>query len=134
MLLESDQTVNWDEEDSLKEGLTLIAILGIQDPVRAEVPEAIAKCQKAGITVRMVFGKFKTTQNNPCLIKVTGDNVNTARSIATQCGILKPGEDFLALEGKDFNARIRDENGVVDQRKLDQIWLEIYSKINKCEI
>lgn len=54
-------------------------------------------------------------------IQVTGDNINTARSIATQCGILKPGEDFLALEGKDFNARIRDSDGMVDQRKLDQV-------------
>lgn len=38
------------------------------------------------------------------------------------CGILKPNEDFIALEGKDFNARIRDENGEVSQEKLDQIW------------
>uniref|UniRef100_A0A915N7V3 P-type Cu(+) transporter n=1 Tax=Meloidogyne javanica TaxID=6303 RepID=A0A915N7V3_MELJA len=74
--------------------------------VRPEVPEAIAKCQRSGITVRMV----------------TGDNINTARSIAIQCGILKPGDDYLVLEGKDFNSRIRDENGIVDQRKLDQIW------------
>jgi len=57
-----------------------------------KVPEAIRKCQRAGITVRMV----------------TGDNVNTARSIATKCGILKPGEDFLVLEGREFNTRIRD--------------------------
>ncbi|KAF7637879.1 Calcium-transporting ATPase [Meloidogyne graminicola] len=99
-------SINWDDEEYLKEGLTLIAILGIQDPVRPEVPEAIAKCQRAGITVRMV----------------TGDNVNTARSIAMQCGILRPGDDFLVLEGKDFSSRIRDENGIVDQGKLDQIW------------
>lgn len=72
----------------------------------AEVPAAITKCQEAGITVRMV----------------TGDNINTARSIATACGILKPGEDFIALEGKEFNARIRDETGEVSQEKLDQIW------------
>lgn len=44
---------------------------------------------------------------------VTGDNVNTARSIATKCGILKPGDDFLILEGKEFNRRIRDANGEV---------------------
>jgi len=61
------------------------------------VPEAIRKCQRAGITVRMV----------------TGDNVNTARSIATKCGIFKPGEDWLVLEGKEFNQRIRDANGEV---------------------
>lgn len=61
------------------------------------MPEAIRKCQRAGITVRMV----------------TGDNVNTARSIATKCGIFKPGEDWLVLEGKEFNQRIRDANGEV---------------------
>lgn len=44
---------------------------------------------------------------------VTGDNVNTARSIATKCGIYKPGEDWLVLEGKEFNQRIRDANGEV---------------------
>lgn len=65
--------------------------------MRPEVPDAIKKCQRSGITVRMV----------------TGDNVNTARSIATKCGIIKPGEDFLVLEGKEFNRRIRDENGEV---------------------
>lgn len=44
---------------------------------------------------------------------VTGDNVNTARSIATKCGIYKTGEDWLVLEGKEFNQRIRDANGDV---------------------
>lgn len=62
-----------------------------------KVPEAIRKCQKAGITVRMV----------------TGDNINTARSIAFKCGIIKPNDDFLILEGKEFNRRIRDSNGDV---------------------
>ncbi|CAD6190771.1 unnamed protein product [Caenorhabditis auriculariae] len=97
---------DWENEEQIVGDMTAIAILGIQDPVRPEVPAAITKCQEAGITVRMV----------------TGDNINTARSIATSCGILKPGEDFIALEGKEFNARIRDENGEVSQEKLDQIW------------
>lgn len=44
---------------------------------------------------------------------VTGDNINTARAIALKCGILNPGEDFLCLEGKDFNRRIRNEKGEV---------------------
>ncbi|KAK5985922.1 hypothetical protein GCK32_011571, partial [Trichostrongylus colubriformis] len=81
--------IDWEDEDMIRNGMTMIAIMGIQDPVRPEVPAAIDKCQKAGITVRMV----------------TGDNINTARSIATACGILRPGADFLALEGKEFNAR-----------------------------
>uniref|UniRef100_A0A1I8B453 Cation_ATPase_C domain-containing protein n=1 Tax=Meloidogyne hapla TaxID=6305 RepID=A0A1I8B453_MELHA len=101
-----DGEIEWDDEDVIINDLTVIAIIGIQDPVRPEVPEAIAKCQRAGIVVRMV----------------TGDNINTARSIATSCGILKPGEDFIALEGKDFNERIRNEDGEVVQEKLDLIW------------
>jgi P-type E1-E2 ATPase len=37
-------------------GFTLVAIVGIKDVIRQEVPEAVALCQKAGITVRMVTG------------------------------------------------------------------------------
>uniref|UniRef100_A0A9J2PWK8 Calcium-transporting ATPase n=1 Tax=Ascaris lumbricoides TaxID=6252 RepID=A0A9J2PWK8_ASCLU len=101
-----EKDVDWDNEEAVRMGMTAIAVIGIQDPVRPEVPAAIEKCQRAGITVRMV----------------TGDNINTARSIATSCGILKPGADFLALEGKEFNERIRDSNGKVSQMKLDAIW------------
>ncbi|CAJ0931188.1 unnamed protein product, partial [Mesorhabditis belari] len=104
--LEYSGEIDWENEEVIRMGMTAIAIIGIQDPVRTEVPAAIEKCQRAGITVRMV----------------TGDNINTARSIATSCGILKPGADFLALEGKEFNARIRNEDGKVDQAKLDAIW------------
>ena len=39
---------------------------------------------------------------------VTGDNINTARAIATKCGIIKPGDGYLVLEGKEFNKKIRD--------------------------
>ena len=53
---------------------------------------------------------------------VTGDNVNTARSIATKCGIIKPGEDFLVLEGKEFNKRIRSSSGEVKQELFDKVW------------
>ena len=54
---------------------------------------------------------------------VTGDNINTARSIATKCGILSDDdENDLVLEGRDFNTRIRDENGTIRQKLLDEIW------------
>lgn len=56
----------------------------MQDPVRKEVPDAVATCHKAGIIVRMV----------------TGDNIHTARHIARECGILTEGG--LALEGPEF--------------------------------
>lgn len=97
---------DWDNEPEIVSNLTCLCIVGIEDPVRPEVPEAIRKCQRAGITVRMV----------------TGDNVNTARSIAMKCGILNPGEDFLVLEGKEFNKRIKDNNGVVQQALFDKVW------------
>lgn len=44
---------------------------------------------------------------------VTGDNINTARAIAAKCGIIHPGDDFICLEGKEFNRRIRNEKGEV---------------------
>ena len=52
--------------------LILAAIFGIYDIVRPEVPKAIEQCIKAGIKVRMV----------------TGDNKDTARAIAKECGII----------------------------------------------
>ncbi|XP_077435124.1 plasma membrane calcium-transporting ATPase 4-like isoform X5 [Vanacampus margaritifer] len=97
---------NWDVENDIVNDLTCIAVVGIEDPVRPEVPDAIAKCQRAGITVRMV----------------TGDNINTARAIATKCGILLPNEDFLAMEGKEFNQQIRNDKGEVEQERLDKVW------------
>ncbi|XP_033316065.1 plasma membrane calcium-transporting ATPase 3 isoform X5 [Bombus vosnesenskii] len=101
-----DNDPNWEDEENVVNNLTCLCIVGIEDPVRPEVPDAIRKCQKAGITVRMV----------------TGDNINTARSIALKCGIFKPNEDFLILEGKEFNRRIRDANGEVQQHLLDKVW------------
>uniref|UniRef100_A0A6I8SZS6 Calcium-transporting ATPase n=1 Tax=Xenopus tropicalis TaxID=8364 RepID=A0A6I8SZS6_XENTR len=97
---------DWDNENDIVTDLTCLAVVGIEDPVRPEVPEAIRKCQRAGITVRMV----------------TGDNINTARAIAIKCGIIHPGEDFLCIEGKEFNRRIRNEKGEIEQERIDKIW------------
>ncbi|KHJ88435.1 cation transporting ATPase [Oesophagostomum dentatum] len=44
------------------------------------------------------------------------------QAIAMSCRILEPGEDFLALEGKEFNERIRGPDGKVSQAKLDEVW------------
>ncbi|KAL2923518.1 putative calcium-transporting ATPase 11 plasma membrane-type [Bienertia sinuspersici] len=72
-------------EDSIPEdGYTLVAVVGIKDPVRPGVMDAVRTCLAAGITVRMV----------------TGDNIYTAKAIARECGILT--EDGLALEGSEF--------------------------------
>ena len=79
-------------EENVIANMTCLCIVGIEDPVRDEVPAAIKQCQRAGITVRMV----------------TGDNINTARAIATKCGIIKPGDGYFVMEGKEFNKKIRD--------------------------
>ncbi|XP_064417746.1 plasma membrane calcium-transporting ATPase 1 isoform X2 [Latimeria chalumnae] len=97
---------DWDNENDIVTNLTCLTVVGIEDPVRLEVPDAIRKCQRAGITVRMV----------------TGDNINTARAIAVKCGILHPGDDFLCIEGKEFNRRIRNEKGEIEQERIDKIW------------
>ncbi|XP_059360003.1 plasma membrane calcium-transporting ATPase 3a isoform X2 [Carassius carassius] len=102
----ADPMPDWDNETDIVSNLICITVVGIEDPVRAEVPEAIRKCQRAGITVRMV----------------TGDNINTARAIAAKCGIIHPGDDFLCMEGKDFNRRIRNEKGEIEQERIDKIW------------
>ncbi|CAL8338670.1 unnamed protein product [Lota lota] len=96
----------WDDENFILNDLIAVSVVGIEDPVRPEVPDAIMKCQHAGITVRMV----------------TGDNINTARAIAIKCGIIHPGEDFLCIDGKEFNRRIRNEKGEVEQERMDKVW------------
>jgi Ca2+ transporting ATPase len=93
--------------ESVEKDLIMIAITGIEDPVRPEVPKAIELCRKAGIDVRMV----------------TGDNIATARSIARKCGILTATDhDLIAMEGPDFRARVMNADGTVNQSEIDQIW------------
>jgi hypothetical protein len=60
-------------------------VLGIKDPLRPDVKQAVADCHRAGINVRMV----------------TGDNVVTACAIAKECGIIKSDDD-LVIEGPVF--------------------------------
>lgn len=75
----------FDNPEQCDQDLVVQCIVGIKDPVRLEVPDAVATCQRAGITVRMV----------------TGDNIHTARHIARECGILYD-DDHMAMEGPDF--------------------------------
>jgi len=69
-----------------KSNLVLIAVVGVRDMPRPEVPEAIRQCHKAGITVRMV----------------TGDNIVTATAIAKEIGLVSDRKKFTAMEGSNF--------------------------------
>jgi len=61
-----------------------VAITGIEDPLRPTVREAVAECHKASVTIKVY----------------TRDNILTARSIATQCGIYTAGG--IIMEGPFF--------------------------------
>lgn len=85
----------WEDQEAVETNLTVLGIIGIKDPVRKEVPAAIAQCKRSGITVRMV----------------TGDNILTAKHIARECGILY--DDGLAIEGPDFRKMSLDEKQAI---------------------
>jgi Ca2+-transporting ATPase len=79
--------------------LTLLAMVGIVDPPRAEAKDAIAMCHSAGIQVRMI----------------TGDHAVTAAAIGHQLGIegtALTGAEFAALSDEELAERL-DEIGVV---------------------
>lgn len=80
----ADATDGHVEFASLLKDLVFLGVVGIQDPVRPGVPEAVRKAQHAGVVVRMV----------------TGDNLTTAKAIATECGIFTEGG--VVMEGPVF--------------------------------
>ncbi|RBR09634.1 uncharacterized protein FIESC28_09746 [Fusarium coffeatum] len=88
----------------LVHNLTWMGVVGIQDPVRKGVPEAVSDCGIASVNVKMV----------------TGDNVETARAIALNCGILTEAnmvEPNAVMQGSDFRKLTESERSNV-VRKL----------------
>ena len=75
-----------------KGGFTFVALFGIRDAIREEVPGSIRQCFEAGIQVRMV----------------TGDNKITARAIAQNIGLINSRNEATAIvmEGPEFMKRI----------------------------
>lgn len=75
---------------------TLMGLVGLSDPLRAGVPEAVAQCHSAGIRVVMI----------------TGDYPATAQAIAEQTGIgpgaLMTGDEVRVLSDAELNARVKD--------------------------
>ena len=79
-------TISDKTDDGLPDEMNLLGIIGVVDPVRNEVPEAVKIAHKAGIQV----------------IEITGDCMETAKAVAMEAGIYKPGD--LAVTNDEFEA------------------------------
>ena len=78
-------------ENELPDSMTFVAVIGVVDPVREEVPYAVQTAHKAGIQV----------------IEITGDCIETAVAVAKECGIYKDGD--VALTNDEFEAMSDEE-------------------------
>ncbi|MBR5227576.1 MAG: calcium-translocating P-type ATPase, PMCA-type [Clostridia bacterium] len=72
-------------EKNIEQDLTLVGLIGMIDPPRQGVKDAISACRKAGIKTVMI----------------TGDHIITAKAIAKELGILKANE--IAITGKELD-------------------------------
>ncbi|MCL7044564.1 hypothetical protein MKW94_010536 [Papaver nudicaule] len=88
-----------------KNGLTLLGLVGLKDPCRPGVRNAVEACKNAGVSIKMI----------------TGDNIFTARAIAIECGILDPNDLNLnngaVVEGVEFRNYTAEER----MKKVDMI-------------
>ncbi|XP_057800965.1 calcium-transporting ATPase 12, plasma membrane-type [Salvia miltiorrhiza] len=82
-----------------EENLTLLGIVGMKDPCRSGAKKAIESCRFAGVDIKMI----------------TGDNIFTAKAIATECGILDPNQHVAngeVVEGIEFRNYTDEERRV----------------------
>src|SRR5690606_26047020 len=90
--------------------LTLLALVGIVDPPRAEAKASIATAQAAGIQVRMI----------------TGDHAVTAEAIARQLGIRGraiTGAEFAAMSDEELSRQIEDIGVIARVAPEDKVHL-----------
>ena len=73
------------DSETIEKGLIFIGLIGMIDPPREGVKEAVKECKKAGIKTVMI----------------TGDHIITAKAIAKEIGIL--GKDELAITGNELD-------------------------------
>ena len=94
-------------------GMTFLGIFAISDPIRPDVPDAVKKCQSAGIGVKIV----------------TGDTPGTATEIARQIGLWQPedternritGVEFAALSDEEALERVLDLKVMSRARPMDK--------------
>ena len=105
---------NGDVQNCISCGMRVfIGMVGIADPLREEVPGAVDTCRQAGIAVKMI----------------TGDAMSTAKVIALQAGILKPGElvmtseQFQKLSDKELHEVVNNLKVLARSTPMDKLRL-----------
>ncbi len=107
------------DADQAERDLTLLGLIGLEDPPRDDVSAAIAACKRAGITLAMV----------------TGDHPATARAVAEEVGLAGP--DALVMTGADLPAdeddlgKMIDRDGVILARVTPEDKLRIARALQK---
>lgn len=105
--------------DAMETGLTLLGLVGIEDPPRPSVADSIAACRRGGIRIAMV----------------TGDHPGTARAIARELGLWI--SDEFVIEGKhlprdeDMLGALMDRDGVIVSRVSPEEKLRIARALRK---
>jgi len=96
------KTERAEEYIKFEQNMVFVGLVGMLDPPRPEVRDAIAKCRGAGIRT----------------IVITGDNKNTAETICREIGVFGPDEDLTgkSYTGRELDALTRDEQIAAVQR------------------
>lgn len=97
-----------DKQENIK--LKFLGLVAFEDPIREEVPAALKECNNAGINVKMI----------------TGDYAETAKSIATQIGLVHndyviTGDELKTMSDNELNEKIKHTNifaRIIPEQKL----------------
>ncbi|MBI5664564.1 MAG: cation-transporting P-type ATPase [Nitrospirae bacterium] len=98
----------------IESGLVFAGLMGLEDPPRPEVPDAIRKCREAGIRVMMI----------------TGDAGRTAVAIARQIGLVR--DNPVVIQGPEMNAMT--DSSLREKLESDEIIFARMTPVNKMRV
>ncbi|MCM1296757.1 MAG: calcium-translocating P-type ATPase, PMCA-type, partial [Muribaculaceae bacterium] len=108
----SDKTI--EDNKVVAENLSFLGIVAISDPVRADVPDAVAEVLNAGIKVKIVTGDTPgTAKEIGRQIGLWDDSKDTDRNIIT-------GVEFAALSDDELLDRVEDIKIIARARPMDK--------------
>ncbi len=92
------------------QGLRALGFIGISDPLRPSVADAVRRCREAGV----------------CIVMITGDHPATARTIAREAGLLDGGEiltgtELGELDNEELDRRMENATVIARATPLDKL-------------